>query len=95
MLIKGTKTRTESIEVDVNPYDLIESINKALREKIIPKELLDVDGGAYINSKGVWESWENGHGSGYTTTYREATEAEIQAWKYLGEWTAFARLTLR
>ena len=32
----------------------------------------------YINSDGCWELWENGHGSGYTTMYRRATQEEVE-----------------
>ena len=43
-----------------------------------PVDRLCISDAKYINADGYWELWENGHGSGYTTTYRKATQEEIE-----------------
>lgn len=78
MRLKGTRTIHEPVEIDVSNSDLFEAVQTATWAKLGPKP------GDYINTAGVWESWEDtGHGSGLTTTHRKATDAEVAVDKAL------------
>lgn len=73
MQINGTKTIVERALVEVDPEEVINQLQVRWKN-----ELPDLPRSAeYINHEGVWESWENTHGSGITRHYRSATEDEI------------------
>ena len=69
--------------VTVSDHDVIESLSNTFETKVVPK---DVSGGSYINSDGRWELWEDGHGSGYTTTQRAATVEEVALYEKFKQW---------
>lgn len=79
-------TVSETRKVKVSSHEIIKIVERALKSELHQLKLLnpnddphyDISGAEYINHNGEWEYWENGHGSGYTTVYRKATEEEKQ-----------------
>ena len=72
MKVEGTRTIHEQVEIEITPSELF-----ALLYDEVWKKTERPEGFTYINDKGVWEHWENGHGSGYTTYGRVATPDEL------------------
>lgn len=70
MLVKGTRKVTEAVEVNVQ--EVLDKLYYSCMRSVYKGK------GEYINSKGVWESWDDtGHGSGITTTYEPATQEQL------------------
>lgn len=77
MEVQGTVHKYESVSAVVDPAAILDTI----KSKVVATfdiGLKDFGLNPYINSNGVWETWENGHGSGYTETYRVSTPEEFQ-----------------
>jgi hypothetical protein len=74
MRVNGTITSVIQESVEVNPSDVISQI------KLDWMKSIDVCSYWYINQEGVWEDWEDTHGSGITNEHRQATLDEIHKW---------------
>lgn len=81
--IEGAETR--AINIDVLPQTLFMTFLNHLAEQLFPdrdcRPTTLYRESVYINSDGMWERWEDDHGSGYTTTLRKATKEEKKAMK--------------
>lgn len=82
MQVRGSHT-VHTI-VTVSEYDVINEMTYSFEKKVVPK---DVMAGSYVNRDGCWEHWEDGHGSGHTTTQRKATEAELSLYQQFRTWS--------
>ena len=71
------------VNVEVDDREVIEAITNIFQKKVTPK---DIPCGAYVNRDGVWELWEDGHGSGYTSKYRAATPEEATLYGTFRQW---------
>lgn len=79
-------TVSEVKKVEIDSSVLISIISNVLHSEMedirlqnIKNEEYNFREAEYINDKGVWESWfDTGHGSGCTTTYRHASDRELE-----------------
>lgn len=86
--VKIQATRTEYLEVEVSKRDLFEKAVALVKRTVIPN---GIPSDAYINDRGEWEDWEDGHGSGFTTRHRPATEAEAREFQIVREFEQLVR----
>lgn len=91
MIIRVTEKRW--LDAEVEPREVFEAFCNHLASKLFPDPACrpvvgDSRRENWIDSKGNWVSWEDGHGSGYTQTVRCATTQEVEAmvvWKTLSD----------
>ena len=81
LLLSGQKV--ENVEIQVSPATVYDAFLEHLRVRLFPdRECRPLPessrDGVYIKN-GVWEHWEDGHGSGRTRTLRPATQEEAEA----------------
>jgi hypothetical protein len=82
MQIRGSHTVHATFTV--SEYDVSKEMTATFEKNVVPA---DVMAGSYPNREGCWEHWEDGHGSGYTTTQRKATEAEVALYQQFRTWS--------
>jgi len=83
--VQVNATVSEYRKVDIDSREILSIVEYRLKEALrrlrletMDESRKDIGQAEYINSDGCWELWENGHGSGYTTVYRKATQEEIE-----------------
>lgn len=94
MKVRGIKTTSEQVIIDISPKELFDTLKKELLSKIIPSVAQGHDA-VYINGDGHWESWDNGRGSGDTEVYRRAHPAELKAMTLIKEFESLVFNELR
>lgn len=81
MNVDATITTKEIRKVEINPINVIQKMKIEWIQSLKLKfnfALSVSNHTTHINSDGIWEYWENGHGSGYTFLSRAATPEEIE-----------------
>lgn len=95
--VTGTVSEVKMVEIDSHVIisiinDVLHSEMEDIRLSNIKNENPDFRNARYINHLGIWESCEDyGRGSGITTTYRFASDRELEFDKWSKQVLKFLR----